>query len=71
MCSTNFTVDNKKFCLSLYYNGIIAIYLLMAKNPLRLGGLSKDFDPSNVAKTGLTGYVYDFSVDCWTLVTMY
>ena len=21
MCSTNFTVDNKKFCLSLHYNG--------------------------------------------------
>ena len=31
--------------------------------PLFLGGLSKDFSPSNTAKIGLDGYVYDFSVD--------
>ena len=35
--------------------------------PLCLGGLSKDFSPSNSAKTGLTGYVYDFSVDYWAI----
>ena len=53
---------------------IVAIYLSMAKKllilklkdseivpyPLCLGGLSKDFSPSNRHKTGLVGYVYDF-----------
>ena len=35
--------------------------------PLCLVGLSKDFSPSNTLKTGLKGYVYDFSVDCWAI----
>ena len=34
-------------------------------SPLCLGNNSKDFDPSNAAKSGLKGYVYDFSVDYW------
>ena len=33
--------------------------------PLCLGVLSKHFSPSNTNKTGLRGYVYDFSVDYW------
>ena len=33
--STNFTVDNKKFCLSLHYNGNNS-YLLMAKKFINL-----------------------------------
>ena len=32
-------------------------------SPLRLGNISKDFSVDNVKKTGLNGYVYDFSVD--------
>ena len=31
--------------------------------PLRLGNISKDFSVDNIKKTGLNGYVYDFSVD--------
>ena len=34
---------------------------------LCLGGLSKDFSPSNTAKTGLNGYVCGFSVDYWAI----
>ena len=79
MYSTNFTVANKKFCLSLYYNGDKNYLFVNGKEiinfkskdfeivsyPLCVGGLSKDFSPSNTHKTGLRGYVYDFSVDCW------
>ena len=31
--------------------------------PLCLGNISKDFTVNNMKKTGLCGYVYDFSVD--------
>ena len=31
--------------------------------PLCLGNVSKDFPVDNMKKTGLNGYVYDFSVD--------
>ena len=55
----------------------IVIYLLMVQKllkfkvknseivatPLRLGNISKDFSVDNMKKTGLNGYVYDFSVD--------
>ena len=33
------------------------------KYPLCLGNISKDFSVNNMKKTGLNGYVYDFSVD--------
>ena len=67
--SINFTEINKKFCLSLHYNGD-DIYLFVngkeiinfkAKDsktvpyPLCLGSLSKDFSRSNTVKTGLGG----------------
>ena len=32
-------------------------------NPICLGNISKDFSVYNIKKTGLNGYVYDFSVD--------
>ena len=32
-------------------------------SPLCLGNISKDFSLDNIKKTGLNGYVYDFSVD--------
>ena len=74
--SPNFTVDNKKFCLSLHYNGDNS-YLFVngkeaikfkAKNseitpyPLCLGVLSKDFAVGYMKGMGLTEYIYDFSV---------
>ena len=77
MYSINFTVTNKKFCLSLHYNGANSylfvngteIYKFKAKDseivasPLCLGNISKDWLIDNMNKTGLNGYVYDFSVD--------
>ena len=77
MYSIKFTVTKKKFCLSLCYNGansylfvnVTEIYKFKAKDseivvsPLCLGNISKDWSTDNMQKTGLTGYVYDFSVD--------
>ena len=69
---------NKKFCLSLHYNGANSylfvngteIHKFKAKDseivasPLCLENISKDFSVDNMKKkTGLNGYVYDFSVD--------
>ena len=75
--SINFTEKNKKFCLSLHYNGANSylfvnsteIHKFKAKDseivttPLCLGNISKDFSVDNMKKTGLNGYIYDFSVD--------
>ena len=77
MYSINFAVTNKKFCLRLHYNGgnsyLFAngtdIIKFKAKDseivasPLCLGNISKDWSTDNMKKTGLTGYVYDFSAD--------
>ena len=77
MYSINFTVTKKKFCLSLHYNGANSylfvnsaeIIKFKAKDseivavPLCLGNVSKDWSTDNRKKTGLTGYVYDFSAD--------
>ena len=78
MYSINFTVTTtKKNCLSLHYNGANSylfvngteIYKFKAKDseiaasPLCLGNISKDWSTDNMERTGLTGYVYDFSVD--------
>ena len=77
MYSINFTVTNKKFCLSLHYNGANSylfvngaeIYKFKAKDsnivagPVCLGNISKDWSVDNMKKTAVTGYVYDFSVD--------
>ena len=76
MYSINFT-KKKKFCLSLNYNRANSclfvngtkIYNFKAKDseivarPLCLGNISKDWLIDNMKKTGLNGYVYDFSVD--------
>ena len=35
----------------------------IAAHPLCLGNISKDWSVDNIKKTGLKGYVYDFSVD--------
>ena len=77
MYSINFTITKKKFCLSLHYNGANSylfvngaeIYKFKAKDsevfvgPMCLGNISKDWSIDNMKRTGLTGYVYDFSVD--------
>ena len=35
----------------------------IVKTPLCLGNISKDCSADNMKKTGMNGYVYDFSVD--------
>ena len=73
----NFTENNKKLCLSLQYNGSSSslfvngaeIHKFKAKDseivatPLHLGNILKDFSKDNMKKAGLSGYVYDFTVD--------
>ena len=67
----------KKFRLGSHYNRANSylfvngkeIHLFKAKDseivptPLCLGNISKDWIVDNMKKTGLNGYVYDFSVD--------
>ena len=78
MYSINFTVPKNQFCLRLHYNKANSysfvngteIIKFKAKDseivasPLCLGNISKDWSTDNMKKTGLTGYVYDFSADC-------
>ena len=77
--SINFTNKNTKFCLSLHYNGANSylfvsgteIIKFKAKDSeirsysysLCLEKISKDWSEHNMKKTGLKGYVYDFSAD--------
>ena len=75
MYSINFTVTKKKFCLSLHYNEANSYLFVndteiikfeakdseIVASPLCLGNISKDWSTDNMKKTGLTGYVYDFS----------
>ena len=77
MYSINFTESNRKFCLKLHYNGAISYLFVngteiskfktrdseIVASPLCLGNISKDFSIDKMKKTGLSGYVYDFSVD--------
>ena len=77
----NFTVTRKKCCLSLHYNGTNSclfvndteIIKFKAKDseivttPLCLGNISKDSSVDNMKRTGLSGYVYDISVDYDTI----
>ena len=77
MYSINFTVTKKRFCLSLHYNGGKSYLFVngteminfkakdsnIVASPLCLGNISKDWSIGNMKKTGLTGYVYDFSAD--------
>ena len=77
MYSTNFTVDNKRFCVSFHNNGDNSYLFVNGKEihkfkvkdsevvpyPLCLGSLSKDFEEGYMRASGLIGYVYGFSVD--------
>ena len=79
--STNFTVTNKNFCLSLHYNGDSSYPFVNGKEvinfkakdseivpyPLCLGNVSRDFSLLNTTNTGLYGYIYDFSVNYGTI----
>ena len=77
MHSINFSVTRKKFCLSLLYNGAHSYLFVngteiikfkakdseIVASPLCFGNNSNDWSVDNIVKTGLRGYVYDFSVD--------
>ena len=77
MYSINFTEKNKKFCLSLHYNGTNSYLFVNGTEidkfrpkdseivaiQLCLGNISKDWSTDNMKNTGLNGYVYEFSVD--------
>ena len=77
MYSISFTKKNAKFCLRLHYNGANSylfvngteIIKFKAKDSeikaysLCLGNISKDWSNNNMKKTGLHGYIYDFSTD--------
>ena len=83
MYSINFTVTKKKFCLSLNYNrGNSYLFVngteivkfkakdsAIVASPLCLGNISEDWSTDNMKKTGLTGYIYDFSAD-YNIVTV-
>ena len=70
MYSTDFTVTNKKFCLSLHYKGANS-YLFVngteinkfkAKDskiskPICLGNTSKDWSVDHMKRTGFTGFL--------------
>ena len=43
---------------------------VIVETPLCLGNISKYWSVDNVKKTGLNGYVYDFSVDYRTVFTV-
>ena len=61
--------------MSLHYNGVNSYLFVNGKakgseivvNPLCLGNISEDFSAANMKKTGLYGYVYDFSVGYWAI----
>ena len=77
MYSINFTEENTRFCSSLHYNGANSYLFVngteitkfkakdseIAAYPLCLGKISKDQSVDNMKRSGLKGYVYDFSVD--------
>ena len=76
MYLVNFTVTKKVFCLSSYYNGANSYLFVNVKEIVKfnakvsaivaialcLGKISKDWSVDNMKKTGLNGYVSDFSV---------
>ena len=75
--SINFSATGRRFCLSLHYNGDNSYLFLDGKemikfrikdleivtNPFFVGKISKDFSESNMKKTGLCGFIYEFSID--------
>ena len=81
MYSINFTATKKNLCLSLHYNGRNSYLFIngteiikfkakdseIVASPLCLVNISKDWLTDNMNKTGLTGYVYDFSADYNTI----
>ena len=82
--ATNFTGQQEKFCLRLYYNEVnsyiffndVWIYTFKETDseinaaPWSLGNVSKHFSANNMKKAGLYEYVYDFSVDYHCMILL-
>ena len=70
MYSINFTENNKKFCLSLHYKGANCCLFVNGTEVHKFKAkdseiVSKDFPLDNTKKTGINGYVHDFSACSW------
>ena len=68
MYSVNFTENNKNFCLSLHYNGTNSNLFVDGKEIHKFKAKDSEIVATslclgNIQKTGLNGYIYDFSVD--------
>ena len=77
ICSQNFTAPDKKFVLSVHYNGDNSYLFVNGKEELKfkakhdqivkevlcLGNISDDWTHVNARKTGLYGNIYDFAAD--------
>ena len=75
--SQNFTAVNKKFVLSLHYNGDDSYLFVNGKQELKfkakddqivkeilcLANISDNWTTANAGKTGFWGEIYDFTVD--------
>ena len=75
--SINFTEHNKKLCLSFHYNVANSYLFVNGKEIHKFNAkdyeivpahcswnISRDWWLHNMRKTGLNGYVYNFSADC-------
>ena len=76
--SIKFSRSQRRLCVNLHYYGSNSFLFANAteiyqfkgndsgikKYTLCLGNISKDFTSINMKKTGLNGYVNEFSVDC-------
>ena len=62
MYSTNFTVPNAKFYLSLHYNSDDNYLFVNGKEIIKF---KANVSADNIIKTGLNAYIYDFRVDYW------
>ena len=68
ICSINFTELNKEFCLSLHYNSASSYLFVNGKKIHKFKAKDSEIVATslclgNIQKTGLNGYIYDFSVD--------
>ena len=65
MYSINLTVTNKRFCLSLHYNGRNSCLFVNGTEIYKFKAKDSDqyWSIDNIKKTGFSCYVYDFSVD--------
>ena len=64
--SQNFTAVNKKFVLSLRYNGDDSYLFVNGKQELKFKAKDDQIDDwtaANAQKTGLWSEIYDFAVD--------